>query len=172
MKNLNSFFIMTAEKEKDLIPLSEVAEKECGLLALSDGKGGLTHFYVRTKDGFRRFLSEMCRSWSVECDGRILQLSFNRHKALCYVNDDNEAVIIGASFVRVAYAGGADGVISIRVTEEIPDDRKAGGTFWGKSLFPARQRDVLFSGRGNYPLENKGAMTPLFFIFGRRQSGF
>lgn len=38
------------------------------------------------------------------------------------MNDDNEAVIIGASFVRVAYAGGANGVISIRVTEEIPDD--------------------------------------------------
>lgn len=52
MKNLNSFFIMTAEKEKDLIPLSEVAEKECGLLALSDGKGGLTHFMFEQKTVF------------------------------------------------------------------------------------------------------------------------
>ena len=143
MKNLNSFFIMTAEKEKDLIPLSEVAEKEFGLLALSDGKGGLTHFYVRTKDGFRRFLSEMCRSWSVECDGRILQLNFNRHKALCYVNDDNEAVIIGASFVRVAYAGGANGVISIRVTEEIPDDRKPEEPF-GERAYSRQDKEMFY----------------------------
>ena len=151
---------MTAEKEKDLIPLSEVAEKECGLLALSDGKGGLTHFYVRTKDGFRRFLSEMCRSWSVECDGRILQLNFNRHKALCYVNDDNEAVIIGASFVRVAYAGGANGVISIRVTEEIPDDRKPEEPF-----IPGKTKRCFIFRKRKLSAENKGAMTPLFFYF-------
>ena len=151
MKNLNSFFVMTADGAKDFISLTEISEKECNLLVLSDENGGLTHFYVRKDDGFYRILSEMCKSWSVECAGCILQLNFNRHKALCYVTDDGCPVIIGSSFVNVSYADENDGLVSIRTTEEISDGsalcrsgEESNNRFWHeKWMFYYPKQDII-----------------------------
>lgn len=131
VKNLNLFFKMTSNEAHDLIYVSEVPDKGCEFLITSDGKGGLTHFYVRQKKVFQRVLLEMCRSWSVECDGKILQLNFNRHKALGYVNDAGELVLVGVSIVKVDYAT-RDGGYSIKTVRELP---------WkGGMLVPLRER--------------------------------
>ena len=120
MKDLGLFLSFSSANDvSDFIEASKQLRKY-DLLVVRPEKSGLTHFYVRIGKMFYRILSEPCRSWSVLCHGRILQLEFNRHKALFYVDDDGKAVSLGASFVEVGDLRLASDRTEVVLTEECP----------------------------------------------------
>ena len=122
MKDLGLFLsFSSANNVGDFIEASKQLRKY-NLLVVRPEKSGLTHFYVRIGKMFYRILSEPCRSWSVLCYGRILQLEFSRHKALFYVDDDGKAVSLGASFVEVGDSRQVSDRTEVVLTEECPAD--------------------------------------------------
>lgn len=123
MKNLSLFLsFSSANAVGDFIETSKQLRKY-DLLVVRPEKSGLTHFYVRIGKMFSRILSEPCRSWSVLCYGRVLQLEFSQHKALFYVDDDGKAVLLGASFVKVEYLRQDSGRTEIVLAEKCQDGK-------------------------------------------------
>lgn len=129
MKNLTFNFARESKHNPYIIICTDVLPENgnCNMLSALDGENffpfqGLANFFVTDNGGCRKVLSEFCRSFSIECGGKILQLNFNRHKALYYFNNENKPVCLGVSFTKAEYLLQESGMIAIRAVQESTDE--------------------------------------------------
>lgn len=117
MKNLSNYFQMTSDVNENIITIP-CAPKDCNLVVVSAGKGGLIHFYVLKAKKYLRVASEMCKNFSIQCDGRILQLDFAKFSSLYYVDMKGGLVNCGHDLKNVQYFVGEQ-VVHIKAVQEV-----------------------------------------------------
>lgn len=127
MKNLTFNFARVSKHNPDIIICTDMLPEngKCNMLSALAGENffpfrGLVNFFIADSCGCHQIFSEFCRSFSIECGGKILQLNFNKHKALYYFNDEKKPVCLGVSFTKAEYLPHENGMIVIRAVQESP----------------------------------------------------
>lgn len=119
MKTFNSTYNFVSKNSKDCFSANYLPEKGHDLVVVQGGNKGLVHFYYRSGQVYRKFMSEMCQNVKVT-DGKLIELSFNQYKALCLVSDENNVIFLGSSFVSVRYFMEGD-ITAVWAIEEFYD---------------------------------------------------